>query len=68
MPYRHFYNKLDEYIRVTYSKEHPERLPEVSTLMERLYDAFNLGEKDPGIWEPYIVELPDEIRVLGRWV
>jgi hypothetical protein len=68
MPYRHFYNKVDEYIRVTYSKEHPERLPEVSTLMERLYDAFNLGEKDPGIWEPYTVEKPDEIWFLGRWV
>jgi hypothetical protein len=54
MPYRYFYNRLDEYIRVTYSKEHPECLPEV-------------GEKDPGIWEPYTVELPDEIRVLGRW-
>jgi hypothetical protein len=33
-----------------------------------VYDAFKLGEEDPGIWEPYTVELPDEIRVLGRWV
>jgi hypothetical protein len=68
MPYRYFYNKLDEYIRTTSYREHPKRIAEINALMGQLYDAFKLGEKDPGVWEPYTVEKPDEIWFLGRWV
>jgi hypothetical protein len=77
MPYRQFYELLDAFIQEYFSKKHPERMGEITALMEELYLSFGLDKQDDRMWEPYVVDRPgdpnnprdySEILILGKWV